>query len=143
MAEMAKKINNPRFSNSFDFLVMMNLEVNKPLFTDWIIDELKPKDFVISMFKLFDGKSDPMDHIFHFQKKMAIETNNEAILCKLFSTTLSGPTLAWFRQLLEKSVDNFDDFGQLFVKQYNSNMQQQKTMANLHHLVQNEDETPQ
>ena len=58
------------------------------------MDELKPKDFVVPTFKQFDGKSNPMDHIFNFQQKMTLETKNEAILCKVFSTTLIGPTLA-------------------------------------------------
>ena len=74
---------------------------------------------------------------------MALETRNEAILCKVFSTTLVGPALAWFKQLPEKSVDSFEDLYTKFIKQYNSNRQQQKTMADLHRLVQNEDKTTQ
>ena len=69
-------------------------------------------------------------------------TRNEAILCRVFSTTVVGPALAWFRQLLEKSVNSFEDLCTQYIKQYNSNRQQQKTMADLHRLVQNEDETP-
>ena len=84
-----------------------------------------------------------MDHIFNFQQKMALETRNEAIVCKVFSTTLIGPVLDWFRQLPEKSMDSFEDLFTQFIKQPNSNRQQQKTMADLHRLVQNEDETPQ
>ena len=72
---------------------------------------------------------------------MALETRNEAILCKVFSTTLVGLALAWFRQFPEKSMDSFEDLCTRFIKQYNSNRQQQKTMADLHHRVQSEDET--
>ena len=63
------------------------------------MNEPKPKDFAFPSFKQFDGKSDHVDRIFNFQQKMALETKNEAILCKVFSTTLVGPTLAWFRVL--------------------------------------------
>ena len=117
--------------------------VNRSPFTKWIVEEPKSKDFMVPSFKQFDGKSDQVDHIFNFQQKMALETRNEAILCKVFSTTLIGPTLVWFRQLPEKSIDSFEDLCTQFIEQYNSNRQQQKTMANLHRLVQNEDETPQ
>ena len=72
-----------------------------------------------------------------------METRNEVILCKVFSTTLVGPTLAWFRQLPKKSVDSFKDLCTQFIKLYNSNRQQQKMMVDLHHLVQNEDELRQ
>ena len=40
-------------------------------------------------------------------------------------------------------MNSFKDLCTQFIKQYNSNRQQQKTMANLYRLVQNEDETPQ
>ena len=86
---------------------------------------------MVPSFKQFNGKSDPVDHIFNFQQKMALETRNEAIVYKVFSTTLIGPTLAWFRQLPEKSIDSFEDLCTQFIKQYNSNRQQQKTMVDL------------
>ena len=43
----------------------------------------------------------------------------------------------------EKSIDSFEDLCTQFIKQYNSNRQQQKTMTDSHCLVQSEDETPQ
>lgn len=81
--------------------------------------------------------------IFHFQQKMALETRNETILCKVFFTTLSRPALVWFRQMPEKSIDSFEDLCNLFIQQYSSNHEQQKTMVDLHCLVQSEDKTPQ
>ena len=95
--------------------------VNRSPFIEWIVDEPKLKDFVVPSFKQFDGKSDPMDHIFNFQQKVALETRNKVILCKVFSTTLVGPALAWFRQLPEKPVDSFEDLCTQFIKQYSSN----------------------
>ena len=80
------------------------------------MDEPKPKDFVVPSFKQFDGKSDHVDHIFNFKQKMVLETRNKAILCKVFSTTLVGPALAWFRQLPEKSIDSFEDLCPQFIK---------------------------
>ena len=49
---------------------------------------------MVPTFKQFDGKSDLVDYIFNFQQKMALETRNEAILCKAFSITLTRPALA-------------------------------------------------
>ena len=66
---------------------------------------------------------------------MALETRNEAILYKVFFITLVGPALAWFRQLPEKFVGNFEDLRTQFIKRYNNNRQQQKTMVDLHCLV--------
>ena len=96
LAEMTKKIGGGygRFSNPQDLAMMATRGVNKSPFTAWIVDEPKPKDFVVPSFKQFDGKSDPVDHIFNFQQKMALKTRNEAILYKVFSTTLVGLALA-------------------------------------------------
>ena len=82
-----------RFTNRLDLAMMATRGVSRSPFTEWIIEESKPKDFVVPTFKQFDGKSDPVDHIFNYQQKMALETRNEAILCKVFSTTLIGPAL--------------------------------------------------
>ena len=95
--------------SSLDLAMMATHGVNRLPFVEWIIEELKPKDFIVPIFKQFDGKSDPLDHIFNFQQKMALETRNEVILCKVFSITLIGPALARFRQLPEKSADSFKD----------------------------------
>ena len=131
--EMTKKMGGyNRLINPLDLVVMATRGVSRSLFIEWIVEEPKKKEFVVCTFKQFNGKSDPVDHIFNFQQKMALETRNEAILCKVFSTTLTGPALAWFRQLPEKSIDSFEELCTQFIKQYNSNRQQQKTMADLH-----------
>ena len=95
LAEMTKKIGGcSRFNNPQDLAMMATRGISRSPFTEWIIDEPKPKDFVVHSFKQFDGKSDLVDHIFNFQQKMALETRNEAILYKVFSTTLIGAALA-------------------------------------------------
>ena len=64
---MTNKIGgNERLSNPQDLVMMATKGVNKSPFTEWIMEEPKSKDFVVSSFKQFDGKSDPMDHIFYF-----------------------------------------------------------------------------
>ena len=92
---MTKKIGGcDRFNNPQDFAVMATRGVNRSPFIEWIVDEPKPKDFVVLSFTQFDERSDPVDIIFNFQQKKALETRNKAILCKVFSTTLVRPALA-------------------------------------------------
>ena len=69
LAEMTKKIGGGygKFSNPQDLAMMATRGVNKLPFVEWIVDEPKPKDFVVPSFKQFDGKSDHVDHIFNFQ----------------------------------------------------------------------------
>ena len=117
LAEMTKNMGGyNRFTNPLDLAMMATRGVNRSPFTEWRIEEPKPKYFVVPTFKQFDGKSNPVDHIFNFQQKMTLETRNEVILCKVFSTTLIGPALAWFRQLPKKSIDSFEDLCTQFIK---------------------------
>ena len=47
---------------------------------------------------------------------MALGSKNEAILCKVFFTTLVGSTLIWFHQLLKKPIGSVADFCKLVMK---------------------------
>ena len=73
---------------------------------------------------------------------MALESSNEAILCKIFSTTLAGSTLIWFCQLPESSISGFEAFYALFMKKYGNHRRQVKTMRDLRRMEQKDDETP-
>ena len=74
---------------------------------------------------------------------MALESNNATILCKVFSTTLTGQTLIWFRQFSEKLINNFETFCTLLMKKYGNHRRQEKTMRDLHWMKQKDDETSQ
>ena len=64
MVEMTKKIGGyNRFTNPLDLAVMATRGVSQSPFIECIVEEPKPKDFVVLTFKQFDGKS---DHIFNF-----------------------------------------------------------------------------
>ncbi|XP_062113888.1 uncharacterized protein LOC133824886 [Humulus lupulus] len=73
---------------------------------------------------------------------MALEANNEAIQCKVFSTTFSGPALLWFRQLKPGSLNSFSDLRQTFLQQYSVNREAPRTMADLYRIEQGENEYP-
>ena len=65
LAKMTKKIGGcGRFNNPQDLVVMATWGVNRSPFIEWIVDEPKPKDFVVPSFKQFDGKLNPTNHIF-------------------------------------------------------------------------------
>ena len=91
MEEMMQKVN--QLGTYGDMTEQVIRGVTQSPFTEWISDEPKPKDFVVPTMQSFDGSSDLVDHLYQFQQKMAIETKSEALSCKAFSTTLSGPAM--------------------------------------------------
>ena len=53
-----------------------------------------PCGFVMSSFSMYDGFTDLYDHILHFNQTMIRRAGNDCLLCKVFSASLKGPTLA-------------------------------------------------
>ena len=52
--------------------------------------------FAIPAFATFDGSTDPYDHMLYFNQTIILNVDNDRLLCKLFSASLQGLTLACF-----------------------------------------------
>ena len=50
-----------------------------------------PRGFSIPPFAMYDGSSDPYDHMLHFNQAMILSAGNDRLLCKVFSVSLKGP----------------------------------------------------
>ena len=79
-----------------------------------------PKDYFPLILDTFEGNFDPVTHLLQFRKKMTLDFPSEAMMCKLFATTLSERALAWFSKVLEGRIENFEQFGKIFVEQYHN-----------------------
>ena len=76
------------------------------------------RGFVISSFAMYDGSSDPYDHMLHFNQAMILNAGDNRLLCKVFPTSLKGPALAWFHKLPQRSINLFSELWVAFVSQY-------------------------
>ena len=59
-----------------------------------ILDYKPSNGFVIPAFTMFDGSTDPYNHMLHYNQAMTLNTDNDKLLCKVFPTSLWGPALA-------------------------------------------------
>ena len=64
-----------------------------------------PHDFNIPSFAMYDGSSDPYDHMMHFNQVMILSVENDRLLCKVFPTSLKRLALAWFHKCVRRVVD--------------------------------------
>ena len=64
-----------------------------------------PRGFFIPSFAMYDGSSDPFDHMPHFNQAMILNAEDDRLLCKVFPASLKGPALAWFHELPRRSID--------------------------------------
>ncbi|CAN6675505.1 unnamed protein product [Malus baccata var. baccata] len=71
------------------------------------------------------------------EAQMALERDDEAFLCKLFPSSLSGSSLTWFRQLKPRSIESFTELCEVFISQYVCNRRPRKDVTILFSTKQN------
>ncbi|XP_059626994.1 uncharacterized protein LOC132269762 [Cornus florida] len=113
--------------------------VNSP-FTDKILNALSPRKFSMIVFILFDRTTDPIDHVYHIQLKMALNTENDPLMCKCFPISLARPAFKWFKNLPRGSVDSFRSLCDRFIGQYYGNKCSAKDISSLFTIKQHDDE---
>ena len=55
-----------------------------------------------------------MEHVSHFSQKMAVHSRDEALMCKIFPSSLGPMAMRWFNGLKANSIDSFKKFTQSF-----------------------------
>ena len=65
-------------------------QISKSLLT-WKTDREKlPYRFAQPTFTIYNGRTDPVEHVNHFNQMMVVHSRNEALMCKVFPSSL-GP----------------------------------------------------
>ena len=98
-----------------------------------------PRGFAIPLFAMYDGSSDPYDHMLHFNQAMILNAENDRLLCKVFPASLKGPALAWFHKLPRGSINSFNELWATFVSQYLCSVRQKGNISSLQTLFKRED----
>ena len=55
-----------------------------------------------------------MEHVSHFNQKMAVHSKDEALMCKIFPLSLGSMAMKWFNGLRANSIDSFKKLTQSF-----------------------------
>ena len=87
-------------------------------FSSRIVNYEPPRGFIVPIFSAYDRSNDPFDHITQYRQLMTLDIGNDALLCKVFPTSLQDQTLSWFHCLLMNSIDSFQDLLEALVGQY-------------------------
>ena len=89
-------------------------QVVKSPFTRRIEGVSLPRLFHQQTFSLYNGRTDPVEHVSHFNQKMAVHSKDEALMCKIFPSSLSPMAMRWFNGLKINSIDSFKKLTQSF-----------------------------
>ena len=106
-----------------------------------ILDYEPPREFVIPQFAMYDGSSDPYDHMLHFNQVMILNAGDNRLLCKVFPTSLKGPALAWFHKLPRKSINSFNELWAVLVSQYLCSVRQKGNISSIQTILKQEEES--
>ena len=67
---------------------------------------------------MYNGRMDPVEHVSHFNQKMAIHSRNKALMCKVFPSSLGLMVMRWFNGLKEDSISSFKKLTRAFRAQF-------------------------
>ena len=82
-------------------------QVAKSPFTRRIEGASLPRRFHQPTFSLYNDWTNPVEHVSHFNQKMAIHSKDEALMCKIFPSSLGLMAMRWFNGLKANSIDSF------------------------------------
>ena len=95
------------------------LRATRSPFLDDIERSPMPNRFTCPPFNSYDEKTNPVEHVSHYIKMMSLHTNNDALMCKVFPSSLRPTALRWFNGLRKGSIHSFakliQEFGVRFI----------------------------
>ena len=89
-------------------------QVAKSPFTRSIKGASLPRRFHQPTFSLYNGRTDPVEHVNHFSWKMVVHSKDEDLMSKIFSFSLGPIAMRWFNGLKANSIDSFKKLTQSF-----------------------------
>ena len=82
-------------------------QLSESPFTRRIEGATLPRRFQQPTFTIYNGNTDPVEHVSQFNQRMAVHSKNEALMCKVFPSNLRLATMRWFNDLKANFVDSY------------------------------------
>ena len=89
-------------------------QISKSPFTRGIEKAKLRRWFHQPTFAMYNGWTDPVKHISQFKQKMVVHSQDEALMCRVFPSSLEPMAMRWFEGLRTNSVSSFKKLTQSF-----------------------------
>ncbi|XP_075661518.1 uncharacterized protein LOC142631271 [Castanea sativa] len=73
-----------------------------------------PSRFARPPFNSYTGKTNPVEHVSHYIQMMSLHSHNDALMCKVFPSSLGPTALRWFNGSKKGSIHSFSKLIQEF-----------------------------
>ena len=67
---------------------------------------------------MYNGRTDPVEHVNQFKQKMTVHSQDEALLCRVFPSSLGPMPMRWFDGLRTNSISSFKKLTQSFCSRF-------------------------
>ena len=88
--------------------------ISKSPFTRRIEEVELPRRFHQPTFTMYNGRTNPVEHVSQFNQRMAVYSKNEALICKVFPSSLGPMAMRWFNAFRPNSINSFKQLTQAF-----------------------------
>ncbi|GKU89581.1 hypothetical protein SLEP1_g3705 [Rubroshorea leprosula] len=78
-----------------------------------------PVGFKIPQLETYDGTKDPDDHLHAFYSCMQAQNASDALMCKIFPSTLRGNARTWYYSLPPRSISSYTEMASAFATKFN------------------------
>ena len=116
-------------------------QLSKSPFTCCIEGATLPQRFQQPTFTISNGNTDPVEHMSHFNQRMAVHSKNEALICKVFPSSLGLAAMSWFNGLKANSLDSYRQLTQAFGSRFVTNSRAPQPLSALLSLSMRDEET--
>ena len=116
-------------------------QLSRSPFTRRIEGAALPRQFQQPTFTIYNGNTDPVEHVSQFNQRMAVHSKNEALMCKVFLSSLGPVAMRWFNGLKADSVDSYRQLTQVFGSRFVTNSRAPQPLSALLSLSMHDGET--
>ena len=93
-------------------------QISKSPFTRGIEKEKLPRRFHQPTFTMYNGRTDPVEHVGQFKQKMAIHSQYKTLMCRVFPSSLRSMLMKWFDRLRTNFISSFKKLTQSFCSRF-------------------------
>ncbi|XP_050278084.1 uncharacterized protein LOC126719592 [Quercus robur] len=100
-----------------------------------------PRQFHQLTFAIYNGQTDPVEHVSQFNQRMVVHSRDEALMCKVFPFSLGPIAMRWFYGLKPNSINSFKQLTQAFGSRFITNSRVPRPLDSFLSLSMRERET--
>ena len=116
-------------------------QLSRSPFTHCIEGAALLRRFQQPTFIIYNGNTDPVEHVSQFNQRMAVHSKNDALMCKVFLSNLGLAVMRWFNGLKADSVDSYRQLTQAFSSRFITNSRAPQPLSALLSLSMCDGET--